>query len=49
MATEQKNGKIRVRNAKFVGKRITQDEFIAYNSAFSSKLSITIFFTVSFK
>jgi len=27
IATEAKNGKIRTRNAKFVGKRLTQDEF----------------------
>ena len=27
IATETKNGKIRTRNAKFVGKRLTQDEF----------------------
>ena len=29
IATEAKNGKIRTRNAKFAGKRLTQDEFIA--------------------
>jgi hypothetical protein len=28
LATEAKNGKIRMRNAKFVGKRLAQDEFI---------------------
>ena len=28
IATEAKNGKIRARNAKFVGKRLTQDEFL---------------------
>jgi len=28
IATEAKNGKIRAQNAKFAGKRLTQDEFI---------------------
>jgi len=28
IATEVKNAKIRTQNAKFVGKRLTQDEFI---------------------
>jgi len=28
IALEAKNGHIRVKNAKFVGKKITQDEFI---------------------
>jgi len=28
IATEVKNGKIRTRNAKFAGKRLTQDEFL---------------------
>ena len=32
IATEVKNGKIRTLNAKFAGKRLTQDEFIAIGS-----------------
>ena len=30
IATEAKNGKIRTRNAKFAGKRLTQDEFLIF-------------------
>jgi len=41
IATKAENGKIRAQNAKFAGKRITQDEFFTKNTPQNRSISDT--------